>query len=173
MFLIKNLLVQLLLNLFNIRNVCKYLLIVILIRVAKWAFPQEAKHRRFESSDRFSGCGYLIRLRGSRLHAWYTRGWTTPRTLPTDVTIRSSKSECVDVASRTSLQVADRTLRIVSSKCSSSLWGPIIPALLPRDGKRIGREGEKETGGGITAGGVWIHLIENLYILRIYQTIIR
>jgi len=50
---------------------------------------------------------------------------------------------------------------------------PIIPALLPRDGKRIGREGEKETGGGITAEGVRIHLIENLYILRIYQTIIR
>jgi len=35
------------------------------------------------------------------------------------------------------------------------------------------RDEDEERGETITGGGVRIHLIENLYILRIYQTIIR
>lgn len=83
----------------------------------------------------------------------------------------------MDVAPRTScrLPIEHFALLVVNARrfYEARRRGPIIPALLPRDGKRVGREGEKETGETITEGGIRIHLIENLYILRIYQTIIR
>lgn len=99
--------------------------------------------------------------------------------LPTDVTIRNwnSKASAWGFAPRTScrLPIEHCALLVVNVPrlYEARRRGPIILALLPRDGKRVGREGEKETGGAITGGGVRIHLIENLYILRIYQTIIR